>query len=96
MHPHHPYQQAFANPDARQELIAYVLTHVHSVYAAVNDDEPIAGDRETLIASSETQAQLEDFIRQGIQVILQQHPALIDHQVPEEDDGNLAASHWFG
>lgn len=33
-YPHHPYQQAFANPDLRQELIAYVLTRIHNVYVA--------------------------------------------------------------
>lgn len=72
-----------------------MLTHAHSIYVAV-DDGPIARDRETLIDSAETQTQLEDFIRQGIQIILQQHPALIEHQVPEEEDGDLVASHWFG
>jgi hypothetical protein len=95
-YPHHPYQQAFANPDSRQELVAYVLTRVHNVFAVVDEGKTIASDVEALPDLAEIQPQLASFIHQGIHDILQQHPILADHQIPEEDDGYLTASHWFG
>jgi hypothetical protein len=95
-YPHHPYQQVFANPDIRQDLIAYVLTQVHSVYVVVDEGEKGSSDIETISNSAETQASLESFIHQGIYYILHQNPSLANFQIPGEDEGNLAASHWFG
>ncbi|MCZ0292578.1 hypothetical protein OZH72_22750, partial [Escherichia coli] len=38
-YPHHPYQQAFAHPARKQDLIAYVLSRVMSSYVAIEDEE---------------------------------------------------------
>ncbi|QZZ22154.1 late competence development ComFB family protein [Leptothermofonsia sichuanensis E412] len=95
-YPHHPHQQIFSSPDVRQELIAYVLTRIHSVYVAVDRGEAITDKVETLPPSTETRAHLESFIHQGIHEILQKHQDATEHQIPEENDGYLAASHWFG
>jgi hypothetical protein len=95
-YPHYPYQQLFANPDLHQELVAYVLTRIHSVYVAVDEGEKIANDIETISDSTETQACLESFIHQGIHYILQQHQALASFPMPAKNDGYLPVSHWFG
>ncbi len=95
-YPHYPYQQAFANPDLRQELIAYVLTHIRSVYVAIDEGKQQIDKLRPRSDLGETQSCLESFVHQGINSILQQHQAMADFQVPEENDGYLAASHWFG
>lgn len=95
-YPHHPYQQAFANPDLHQELIAYVLTHIHSEYVAINEGIQQINTIQPSIDLAETQSCLDSFIHQGIHSILEQHQASTDFQMPEENDGYLAASHWFG
>ncbi len=93
-YPDHPYQQAFANPNLRQELVAYVLNQVQSVYVAVETSEipsmeaelePAVGDRSTI----------NTCIHQGIHDIFQQHQEL-GHQCADHKDAHLAASHWFG
>ena len=94
-YPHHPYQQAFANPDMRQELIAHVLSQIHNVYVAVEDGTLTANDETTpALAASETH--LKSFIHDGIHQVLQSHPGLVGHEIPEETDAYLPASHWFG
>ncbi|MGA7932122.1 MAG: hypothetical protein WCA35_00945 [Kovacikia sp.] len=93
-YPHHPHQQLFANPDVRQELIAFVLTHIHNVYGTIDEAEHIEGDLEE-VNPAETWIQSEAFIHQGIHDILQRHQASAEHQIPEEE-GYLTASHWFG
>lgn len=35
-YPHHPYQQIFAHPDRREQLFAYVLNRIPSVYTNVD------------------------------------------------------------
>ena len=95
-YPHHPYQQAFANPDIRQELVAFVLTQIHNVYVAVEDREPVSANSETTPALTESETHLKSFIHEGIQQVLQAHPELVSHAIPEETDEYLPTSHWFG
>ncbi|MGC8711838.1 MAG: hypothetical protein ACP5RH_05545 [Leptodesmis sp.] len=90
----HPYQQAFANPDLRQELIAYVLTHVQSVYVAV-DPSALSSVATELESVPSDRSIIRAFIHQGIHKILQQQHEL-SHQVPDHCDAYLAASHWLG
>jgi hypothetical protein len=94
-YPHHPYQQAFANPDIRQELIAYVLSQIHNVYVAVEEGHASANS-ETTPALAESETHLKSFIHGGIQQVLQSHPELVGHEIPEETDAYLPTSHWFG
>ncbi|PSB33094.1 hypothetical protein [Stenomitos frigidus] len=95
-YPHHPYQQAFANPDIRQELIAYVLSQIHNAYVAVEEGEPIAADSETTPALDESETHLKSFIHEGMQQVLQAHPELVSHEIPDAADEYLPTSHWFG
>jgi hypothetical protein len=90
----HPYQQVFANPDLRQELIAYVLTHVQSVYIAVDISE-ISSVATELESVPSDRSIIHTFIQQGIDEILQQQQDL-GHQFPNHRDAYLSASHWFG
>lgn len=95
-YPSHPCRQIFANPDLRQELIAYILTRIHSVYVAVDAGKKIESDMEATSITTETQSCVKSLIHQGIHHTLQQHQELASLQVPEESDGYLLASHWFG
>jgi hypothetical protein len=94
-YPDHPYQQIFANPDTRQELIAYVLTRVQSVFMVVDEMEQALINAETLPHPEAAKLCMGALVHQGIRDILNQYGAEIDHQIPE-DDSCLVASHWFG
>lgn len=95
-YPHHPYQQAFANPDIRQELIAYVLTRIHNEYGAIEETEEwlIEADitREVFLGESDT----DDIVHQGIHHILEQNQETVRQHIPEEEDPRSMPSHWFG
>ena len=93
-YPDHPYQQAFANPDTRKELIAYVLTQIPNDYCTIEEEDFAAAELAT--CTTEIQAQMEAAIQQGIESILQESSETINQHIPEEDDGYLSASHWFG
>lgn len=93
-YPHHPYQQAFSHPDRRQELIAYVLTRVHSVYGvmeAVEDFSPMP-----TAFNVEERLYVESLVHQGINTLIDTTSIEAQQQVPEEEEAGLAASHWFG
>lgn len=97
-YPHHPYQQAFANPDMRQALVAYVLCRHPSLYAAV-DEGPAQEEclnPDALHGSLEQPQHLEDTIRAGIEQILTEQSEQLEHQIPEEVEPNNEPSHWFG
>lgn len=92
--PDHPHQQAFAIPMMREELLAYVLNHVQNQYAVVEGDQVISPplDRE----GGTSEEQMEAWVHQGMQQLLQQHAEQIAHHIPEADDPGTAPSHWFG
>ncbi len=41
-YPYQPYQQAFAIPDLRQELIAFVLSRIPCLYSTMSEGVPFA------------------------------------------------------
>lgn len=91
----HPYQQAFANPELRDELIAFVLNSVPGNYVVFDeaserppstDFRPSAHDRETI----------DIWIHQGIQHIFERYAEAIPHHIPDVDDPGLLPSQWFG
>jgi hypothetical protein len=91
-YPHHPYQQAFANPDLRQELIAYVLTRVQNIYTVCEDSNNPAYDGWN--CTTLRQEAIRDVIRHGILDLFNQHSNAL--HLPEQEFAGLAASHWFG
>ncbi len=96
-HPYHPYQQAFANPDTRQTLIAYVLSRVPSSYIAVDEGEQQhCMDSVPLHYSLRDALHLERIICEGIMQIMTDASEEVSHHIPEEVDPGLSPSHWFG
>jgi hypothetical protein len=93
-YPEHPYQQAFSNPDTQQQLLAFVLSRVQSVYGAVDNAED--GTVESALWGRENQFYIESVTHQGIQCVFNNNCDTISHQLPAPEQPGLAASHWFG
>ncbi|MEH2348099.1 MAG: hypothetical protein V7K55_08865 [Nostoc sp.] len=103
-YPYHPYQKAFAIPDLRQELIAFVLTRIPSFYGAISDGNTslAEAERESLAYYKlprkplEQQLHLQNLIHQGICLIVQEKSDWINHNVCDTVQPTCEASHWFG
>lgn len=98
-YPDYPYHKVFANPDMRQELVAYVLTRVQSIYTTCDADrseehQGFNHGQNGRVCSMQAEASIPMLIHEGILELLQElsDPA----QIPEECDARLAPSHWFG
>lgn len=94
-YPYHPHRQAFANPDLRQELIAYVLTRIPCTYGALNEQS------DSLLTYNpncylDRHIQLESLVHQGICCILQEKADWVSSHIPEPIQCNFEPSHWFG
>jgi hypothetical protein len=96
LHPHHPYQQAFAHPDRQQQLVVWVLNRVPSLFIITDKTEEAIVHPNYAPYCSDQQSCLEYVIRQGIQEILAQNQEEIEHTIPIEEITGQAASHWFG
>lgn len=77
-YPEHPYQQAFAVPDWRQPLIAYVLSRIPNTYKVIEGTEPVV-DQRSVYFCLERRLQIEALLYQGIWQILQQNSAWASH-----------------
>ncbi|RCJ23293.1 hypothetical protein A6S26_01685 [Nostoc sp. ATCC 43529] len=103
-YPYHPYQQAFAIPDLRQELIAFVLNRIPSFYSVISDGNiPLAeAEQENLLNYQlprkrlEQQLHLQNLIHQGICSIVQEKSDWISHHLCEIVQPGCEPSHWFG
>lgn len=96
-YPHHPYQEAYANPDIRQTLIAYILSRIPNQYITVDEAEkPEFGCSESLRRSLERTFHIEAIIHQGIEKVLYEQVEDVHRYIPEAADSTLVASHWFG
>ncbi len=95
-YPDHPYQQAFAIPLLRQELVAFVLSQVRNLYTVVEEGEELQTDPELLDLSAKQQPDIDALIPQGITQILQKNGEWVSHHIPEPVDAGNSASHWFG
>ncbi|AFY88969.1 MULTISPECIES: hypothetical protein [Chroococcidiopsis] len=95
-YPYYPHCQAFANPDLRQELIAYVLSRIPCAFSAVDDRDltfltyRLPGDR------AEYRIQIENLIHQGICCVLQDKADWVSCHIPEPYQCGVEPSHWFG
>ncbi|MFN6531268.1 hypothetical protein [Nostoc sp. ChiSLP03a] len=102
-YPSHPYQQAFAIPDLRQELINFVLNRILSFYSVVSDEQiPAEAEQGSLAYYKlprkplEQQLHLQNLIHQGICLIVQEKSDWISHRVCETVQSACEPSHWFG
>ncbi len=99
-YPHHPYQQVFSNPDRRQDLTAYVLNHVSSIYTSIDleaaDRFSDARDTSQNPTSFPTVVGLtiEAMVHRGINILLNQD--VMNHEIPDVMDSGRMASSWFG
>ncbi|MBN3879094.1 MULTISPECIES: hypothetical protein [unclassified Nostoc] len=102
-YPSHPYQQAFAIPDLRQELITFVLNRIPSFYSVMSDEQiPAEAEPGSLAYYKlprkplEQQLHLQNLIHQGICLIVQEKSDWISHRVCETVQPACEPSHWFG
>ncbi|MFN6482783.1 MULTISPECIES: hypothetical protein [unclassified Nostoc] len=103
-YPSHPYQQAFAIPDLRQELITFVLNRIPSFYSVMSDEQmPLAEAEQGSLAyyklprkPLEQQLHLQNLIHQGICLIVQEKSDWISDHVCETVESACEPSHWFG
>ncbi|MBD2515615.1 hypothetical protein H6G93_11430 [Nostoc sp. FACHB-973] len=103
-YPYHPYQQAFAIPDLRQELIAFVLNRIPSFYSVISDRHIslAKAEQESLLNYQlprkplEQQLHLQNLIHQGICSIVQEKSDWISHHLCETLQPGCEPSHWFG
>lgn len=103
-YPYQPYQQAFAIPDLRQELVAFVIDRIPCLcYTNFEREVPFSEeDKESLPnyklprSPLEQQLHLQNLIHQGICSILQEKSDWISHHLCEKVQPGLEPSHWFG
>ncbi|ARV59358.1 hypothetical protein BZZ01_12610 [Nostocales cyanobacterium HT-58-2] len=93
---YYPYRQAFAIPDLRQELIAYVLSRIPCLYSAVEHEKAYSHSYELPRQPLEQQLHLENLIHQGILFIMQEKSDWIRRHICETLNVGCEASHWFG
>ncbi|MBE9050156.1 hypothetical protein IQ243_06970 [Nostocales cyanobacterium LEGE 11386] len=97
-YPDHPYQEAFAHPDIRQVLIAYILNRIPNHYITVDqeDQKEAFTSVNNLWHSLEENLQIEAIIHQGIEKVLCEQAQEVSRHIPEVVNPSLVASDWFG
>ncbi|AFY32890.1 hypothetical protein [Calothrix sp. PCC 7507] len=103
-YPYRPYQQAFAIPDLRQELITFVLSRIPCLYNTMTEEQiPLLEmDKECLLdyklprSPLEQQLHVQNLIHQGIYAIFQDKSDWISHHLCETVQPGSEPSHWFG
>lgn len=93
---HNAYRRAFAIPEMRQKLEAYVLSHVPNQYAVVAEVEEESRLDAIPTSSFSDRSQVERVICDGVECVLRANAEQIEHQLPAEENPHSAPSHWFG
>jgi hypothetical protein len=103
-YPYQPYQQAFAIPDLRQELISFVINRLPSVNSQFDDQEILLNkdEKEDFFHHKlsrnplEQKLYLQNLIHQGIFAIIQQKSEWISNHLCETVQPGCQPSSWFG
>ncbi|MFM2063574.1 MAG: hypothetical protein RLZZ507_3245 [Cyanobacteriota bacterium] len=106
-YPYQPYQQAFAIPDFRQELISFVINRLpgfNSFNSKVNDSQILLSENQKDDSLNhkisrnplEQQLHLQNLIHQGIFSIIQAKADLISNHLCEKVQPGCQPSNWFG
>ncbi|WP_413174403.1 hypothetical protein [Anabaena azotica] len=103
-YPYETYQQAFAIPDLRQELISFVINRLPCFDSELSDHQIILDEEEKDNSLHhklsrnplEQQLHLQNLIHQGIFSIIQQKSDWISHHLCETVQPGCQTSHWFG
>ncbi|MBE9005599.1 hypothetical protein IQ259_11220 [Fortiea sp. LEGE XX443] len=101
---YHPYQETFAIPELRQELIVFVLSHIPCFYNVEFDREfplqkiikdcPV--DEKFPRSPLEQKLHLQNLIHQGIFSIMQDKSDWINNHLCDIVEPGCEPSHWFG
>ena len=91
--PDYPAQQAFAIPELRQKLTAYVLSRISNSYAVV-EDGPITS--KFVWCSSQQRLEKETLVAQGVRDILEQNLNWVFHHIPAKIDTDNDPYNCFG
>lgn len=73
---YHPYQQAFAIPELRQKLIAYVLSRIRNRYVVIEEQATISNN-----LCSQERLHIETVIQSGIRQVLQENADWVNHHI---------------
>jgi len=102
-YPYQPYQQAFAIPELRQELISFVIHRLPGFHSQIpdnlliNDDDKFNSFYNKLSGHPlEQQLHLQKLIHQGISSIIRDKSDFISNHLCETVEPNCQTSHWFG
>jgi hypothetical protein len=98
-YPAHPYQEAFANLDLRQSLIAEILNRVPNHYITVDahtERQKQLTTPEDWCSFLEQTLNIESIIHEEIQKILLEQAQEINRHIPEVVQPGSLASDWFG
>ncbi|MDJ0674369.1 MAG: hypothetical protein QNJ36_03035 [Calothrix sp. MO_167.B42] len=93
---YYPYQQAFAIPELRQDLIAYVFSRIPCFYNNQETDNACDWSDKLPRNPLEHQIHIEGLIYQGIQSIIQAKSECISHHLCATVQPGCEPSHWFG
>ncbi|MBD2096681.1 hypothetical protein H6F90_16225 [Trichocoleus sp. FACHB-591] len=91
---YHPYRQAFAIPELREQLIAYVLNCVPACYAMIEEHSDLEADP-TLVPRP-LRDRLRLMVREGIERLVEENADWVSHHIPPEINSGSAPSSWFG
>ncbi len=90
----HPYRQAFAIPELRDQLIAYVLNCVPACYAMIEEHSELEAD--PALVSCSLRDRLRLMVVEGIERIVEENADWVSHHIPSELNPGCAPSNWFG
>ncbi|MEB3150301.1 MAG: hypothetical protein ACKO9I_24735 [Sphaerospermopsis kisseleviana] len=103
-YPYQPYQQVFAVPDLRQELISFVIDRLPGVDSRVSEIqiEFAENPKESFFNHKlsrnplEQKLHLQNLIHQGIFSIMQAKAEFISQHLCETIQPGFQPSNWFG
>lgn len=103
-YPYQPYQQAFAIPDLRQELISFVINRLPCLDGNVSDSQMkfTENHKDSFLHHKlsrnplEQKLHLQNLIHQGIFAIIQAKADLISNHLCETVHPGCQPSSWFG
>jgi hypothetical protein len=101
---YHPYQETFAIPELRQELIVFVISRIPCFYNVEFDREfPLQNimkdcqiDQKFPRSPLEQKLHIQNLIHQGIFAIMQDKSAWINNQLCDTVEPGCEPSQWFG
>lgn len=95
-YPDHPYQQAFAHPEMRQKLMAYILSKIPNQYMAIEEEELLRNKDNLSNKCLARRLQIESLVHQGIDQLLEIDAEWINRHIPKSFSPDIEPSHWFG